>query len=264
LRYGALVLTLDEELHIEACLASLAGADPIVVIDSGSTDGTLRLIERSFPGAIVVRRSFGGFADQRNHGLRHCFQPGDWVLHLDADERMTPALVDEIRGLAPAREVAYNIAALTFLQGRPIPRASGYPVYQTRLTRAGAFEFEEVGHGQKAPLSLGRLPVLTSAYHHFPFEKGWDDWRRRHERYARHEAARLSSASFPPWRDAVRDPIALRRWLRRATLRMPLRPWLVWAYLFFACGGILEGSAGREYCRRRRLYEKMIGAELRG
>ncbi len=262
MRFGALVLTLDEEHHIAPCLRSLDAAERIVVIDSGSTDGTLAIAARH-PRVTVVERPFESFSDQRNFGLDTCFDRGSWVLHLDADERLPPALTAEILALEPPEHtVAYNLASRTFLGGRPVLRASGFPVYQTRLTRAAHFTFEEVGHGQKAPARYGTLPCLANPYDHHPFEKGHEEWLRRHARYAEREALDGGSGPLvPSWR-TLRDPIGRRVWLNRATRGLPLRPWLVWAYLMFARLGAFDGRPGWEYCRRRRLYEKMVGERI--
>jgi glycosyltransferase involved in cell wall biosynthesis len=262
MKYHALLLTLDEEVQVRAALDSLGDAESVVVVDSGSRDGTLAIVAR-FPRARVVRRAFTTFAEQRNFGLR-AFEPGSWVLHLDADERLTPELRRELRALDPsAGAVAYNLAALTFLGGRPLRRVAGL-VAQTRLTRAGAFEFEQVGHGQKAPARLGPLPRLRAPYEHHPFEKGWHHWEARHRRYARDEARDLlAPGERPTLRRALRDQVSRRQLLRHASARLPLRPWLVWAFLLFGRGGLLDGRAGREYARRRRLYERMVIEELR-
>ena len=125
-----------------------------------------------------------------------------------------------------------------------------------------AFEFEQVGHGQKAPASFGALPRLLSAYEHHPFEKGFEHWCQRHERYAQQEATALRGPG-PILGQALRDPIARRQWLKHATARLPFRPTLVWLYLFLVRGGITEGSAGREFCRRRWLYERMVARATR-
>ena len=262
--FSALVLTLNEELQIEGCLRSLARARAIAVIDSGSTDRTLELVA-SFPKTRVVRRPFVNFSDQRNHGLDDCFQPGEWVFHLDADERLTPELTSEIERLVPAEaEVAFNVASRTFLKGKLVLRASGYPVLQTRLTRAGRFRFEEIGHGQKAPARFGPLPRLTHPYDHHPFEKGDAAWRARHERYAEREVEDLLSMRRR-WsvREVFADPIARRQWLNHATARLPFRPELVWTYLMFLRGGALDGPAGWEYCRLRWVYEGLVRARLK-
>jgi glycosyltransferase involved in cell wall biosynthesis len=262
--FSALVLTQDEELQVEGCLRSLAAARRVVVVDSGSRDRTLAIVA-SFPGVRVVERPFASFADQRNHGLDACFEPGEWVFHLDADERLTPDLAAEIEGLVPSPGVvAFNVASRTFLGGRPVLRASGFPVYQTRLTCAGRFHFEDVGHGQKAPARLGALPRLRNPYDHHPFEKGHEAWCARHEGYARLEAAELAAGGRRvSLREAWADPIARRQWLSRASARLPFRPELVWAYLMFARRGVLDGPAGWEYCRLRWLYERMVRERLR-
>lgn len=263
MNFSALVLSQDEELQLGDCLRSLAPARRVVMLDSGSRDRTLE-IARAFDRVAVVSRPFGGFADQRNFGLRR-FEAGEWVLHLDADERLTPALAAELERLQPPAEaVAYNLAGLVFVQGRPIPRSSGFPVYQTRLTRAGSFEFEQVGHGQKAPAALGALPRLREPYEHHPFEKGHEHWRLRHERYAEQEArALLEGGPGPALSHALADPIARRQWLKHATARLPFRPTLVWLYLMLVRGGLFEGAAGREFCRRRRDYERLVAEALR-
>jgi glycosyltransferase involved in cell wall biosynthesis len=264
-KFGALVLTLDEERHIAECLSSLGPAERIVVLDSGSTDRT-RDVAAGFPRATVALRPFTDFADQRNFGLREFFEPGEWVLHLDADERLTSALAWEIAALDPGPEtVAYNAAPLVFLGRTPIRRASSFPVYQTRLTRAGRFQFALFGHGQKAPEHLGALPSLHEPYEHHPFEKGFEEWKQRHERYAEREADELRRRPrhAPSW-DLLRDPIRRRTWVNQMLGGWAIRPWLVWSYLMFLRLGLLDGPRGWEYCRRRRLYEQMLRDRIRG
>jgi glycosyltransferase involved in cell wall biosynthesis len=259
----ALLLTHNEAQQVGGCLESLAPADRIVVIDSGSTDGTLDILAAS-PRTTVVRRPFTGFADQRNYGLDQHSTPGSWVFHIDADERVPAELWAEIAGLSPPPgAIAYNVASRTFIGGRPVLRASAFPTYQTRLTRAGAFRFEQVGHGQKAPASYGPLPSLRQPYDHHPFEKGFEAWRSRHETYAEDEARDLRSGTAPSLRQAARDPIARRQWLKHATAHLPFRPALAWAYLMLIRGGLFDGPAGWEYCRLRYLYERMVRHKLR-
>jgi glycosyltransferase involved in cell wall biosynthesis len=263
-KFDALVLTQNEELQIAECLHSLAPAGRILVLDSGSTDQTLE-IARRVARVEILTRAFKDFADQRNFGLAQ-FAPDTWVLHLDADERLTPELAAALAALQPpADAVAYNLASRTFWGGRAVLRASGFPVYQTRLSRAGRFRFEQVGHGQKAPTELGTLPRLSAAYDHHPFEKGFEHWRARHERYADDEVRELrAGGSRPTLLHALADPIARRQWLKHATARLALRPAWVWLHLMFIRRGLLDGRAGWEYCRRRWLYEQMVSSRLHG
>jgi hypothetical protein len=147
--------------------------------------------------------------------------------------------------------------------GRYLLRSAGYPVYQTRLTRVGPFRFEEIGHGQRAPAGWGRLPSLHHPYDHLPFEKGLDEWHERHVRYAEKEARSLLEGAEPSLWSIPRDPTQRRRWLRRMTASLPLRPWLVWLYLMVGRLGVLDGRPGWEYCRRRRTFEAMVDGDLR-
>jgi glycosyltransferase involved in cell wall biosynthesis len=261
-KFSALVLTLNEERQIADCLGSLAPAERVIVLDSGSTDRT-REIAANFPRVDVHRRAFTDFADQRNAGM-DLFKAGTWILHLDADERLPAGLAQEILELAPGDgPIAFNIPSRVSFMGRYLPRSSGYPVYQTRLTRAGSFRFEMFGHGQKAPAGSEPLPYLSEPYDHWPLEQDFAVWIRKQVGYAERDASALRARPRLALTRAVwSDPILLRTWLRGATARMPLRPWLVWLYLMFVRGGVIEGRAGWEYCRRRRIYEGLLDSKF--
>jgi len=260
--FSVLLLTHNEEKNVLPCLSRLARAKRIVAVDSGSTDRTLDIL-REQPAVEILERPFSNFAEQRNFGLS-AFNPGDWVLHLDADERLTRRLAREIETLPAEGPSAYNIAPLNVWRGRPIPRATFYPTYQTRLTRVGDFQFVQVGHGQKAPSEAGPIPRLSSPYIHLPFSKGMAEWLARHHRYAQSEAkAFLRDRRRRSPGSALLDPIARRQWIRRATRFLPGRPALVFWYLMLMRGAIGEGAPGRDYCRLRAYYEKLIQRELR-
>ena len=91
---SCLILTRNEEINIGACLRLLSWSDDIVVLDSQSTDGTVE-IARSL-GARVVQRAFDGYASQRNYGLKNIRYQHDWLLLVDADERIPEDLRDEM------------------------------------------------------------------------------------------------------------------------------------------------------------------------
>ncbi|MFA5166898.1 MAG: glycosyltransferase family 2 protein [Candidatus Omnitrophota bacterium] len=90
---SAIVLTRNEERNIEDCLESLSWADELLVVDSGSTDLTVPLAEKC--GARVVTHPFTDFATQRNFAMS--LAKGNWILFIDADERVTPELAGEIK-----------------------------------------------------------------------------------------------------------------------------------------------------------------------
>src|SRR6187401_400446 len=86
------VITLNEATNIEACLASVAWADEVLVIDCGSQDGTADLARAK--GARVLQRDWPGYSAQKNYAAREAKH--DWILSVDADERVTPALAQEV------------------------------------------------------------------------------------------------------------------------------------------------------------------------
>ncbi len=129
---SACVITLNEEANIEDCLKSVSWVDEIVVIDSESTDHTAEICERF--GARVERRPFPGHIEQKNHAVRSASHP--WVLCIDADERVSPSLAEEIRGELASNGDAvdgYYMPRHTRYLGRWINHGGWYPDYKLRL-----------------------------------------------------------------------------------------------------------------------------------
>jgi (heptosyl)LPS beta-1,4-glucosyltransferase len=125
------VITLNEAAHIEACLDSVAWADERLIVDSGSTDGTPDLARAR--GARVIVRDWPGYAAQKN--LAAAEASHDWILSVDADERVTPGLAEEIRRTLERDPAApgYRIPRVTWHLGRWIRTTDWYPDYQLRL-----------------------------------------------------------------------------------------------------------------------------------
>jgi glycosyltransferase involved in cell wall biosynthesis len=131
------VITKNEAGDIGDALASVAWADEIVVVDSQSSDETAT-IARQYTDRVVVR-AWPGYIDQKNHAAS--LASHDWILSLDADERVTPELAAELRAVlaAPSRAAAYRIPRVTYHLGRWIRSTDWYPDYQLRLyDRRGA------------------------------------------------------------------------------------------------------------------------------
>ena len=127
----ATVITLNEAAHIEACLASVAWADERLVIDSGSTDGTADLARKS--GARVIDRAFPGYSAQKNFAAETATH--DWILSIDADERVSPELADQIRRILASdpQPAGFRAPRVTWHLGRWIRTTDWYPDYQLRL-----------------------------------------------------------------------------------------------------------------------------------
>lgn len=150
------IITLNAESQLADCLASAAFADEVVVVDSGSTDGTVALAERH--GARVVRQDWLGYGPQKQFAVdqaRH-----DWVLCLDADERVTPELRAAIEGaLAAPQFGAYRFPRCNRFLGRYLRHGEGYPDWSLRLfdRRQGRWSEDPVHEKVVVPGSVGTL-----------------------------------------------------------------------------------------------------------
>lgn len=160
------IITRDEVDRLEEAVASAAFADEIVVVDSGSTDGTIELARRLTPR--VITRDWPGYAAQKNFAAGEA--SNDWVLSLDADERLSPALAGEIRALVAAgpREAAYRLPRVSFYLGRWIRSTDWYPDCQVRLydRRAASWAGDYVHEGVRTAGAVGRL---RGELLHFPY-----------------------------------------------------------------------------------------------
>jgi hypothetical protein len=138
----ACVIARDEEQRLPECLESLAFCDEVVVVDSGSRDRTREIAAAA--GARVFENPWRGFAVQRNVALDHA--SGDWVLEIDADERVSVELARETRELLADPPAGVRMAALpmrdVFL-GAGLGPSARYPRYRHRLFRRGAFRHDE-------------------------------------------------------------------------------------------------------------------------
>jgi glycosyltransferase involved in cell wall biosynthesis len=125
------IITRNEAANIDDALASVAWADEIVVVDSRSTDDTVAIAQRHTPRVVV--REWPGYVEQKNHAAS--IASHDWILSLDADERVTPELAAEIKGrlAGSPSEAAFRIPRVTFHLGRWVRTTDWFPDYQLRL-----------------------------------------------------------------------------------------------------------------------------------
>ena len=136
-RVSVTIITLNEAEHIAAAIDSASWADEVILVDSGSTDDTVAIAQRT--GARVSTRPWTGYVDQKNHAAD--LAKNDWIFSLDADERIPIALASEIQTLLQSEppKRGYRVPRVTFHLGRWIRTTDFYPDYQTRLydRRAG-------------------------------------------------------------------------------------------------------------------------------
>jgi glycosyltransferase involved in cell wall biosynthesis len=142
LRISAVLITKNEEAALPACLESLRWADEIVVLDTASADRT-RDIARAAGAKVIDSPDWPGFGPQKNRALGHA--TGDWVLSIDADERVTPELAAEIRRVVGAADAlnGYDLPRLSSYCGRYMRHSGWWPDHVTRLFRRGRARFSD-------------------------------------------------------------------------------------------------------------------------
>jgi len=264
LSISILILTLNEEINIGACLDSVSWSDDLVVLDSGSTDRTVTVATGR--GARVVSRPFDDYASQRNFGLRAIDYRHDWVLMLDADERVPADLALEMRRAVAAAtdDIAlFQLRRRDWLLGRWIRHSSGYPTWFGRLGRRGRISVQRPINEEY--YAAGRVVSLSGHLDHYPFNKGFEEWIAKHNRYSTMEARLFEQRRAQPLTGSVftRDPVLRRKAIKDRVYRLPGRPVLIFMALYLLRGGILEGRAGLTFCLLRAWYEFMIDCKRR-
>jgi glycosyltransferase involved in cell wall biosynthesis len=161
-----IIITHNESANIRDCLASVAWADEIIVVDSGSTDGTLE-IAHEFTSNVYSHLDWLGFGVQKNRAL--AYATGDWVLSLDADERVSPQLHAEIKAvLASPQAEGYRLPRSSSFCGRFIRHSGWYPDYVLRLFQRGAGRFSEALVHESVQLQ-GRVESLSQPLIHYTY-----------------------------------------------------------------------------------------------
>jgi hypothetical protein len=208
----ALVLAHNEETHLSDCLASLAWADAVMVFDSFSTDSTAVIAKAA--GANVIQREFDNYAGQRNAALAAATT--EWVLFVDADERVPPALADEIRGVLNQPQAGWWIPRHNYLFGKLTLHAGWYPDYQLRLLRRARARYERPVH--EIVVLDGEAGHLQTPLLHLNYA-GVREFIAKQKYYAAYDAERLAAegARARP-HNFVLQPVR-QFWWRFVTLR---------------------------------------------
>ena len=238
------VLTLNEELNLPHALASVAGwAADTIVVDAGSTDRTAEIARLA--SARFVVHPFEDYSSQRNFALTLPMAT-DWVLFLDADEILTRDLRDEIAGVlgGSPRENGFFVRYRLVWMDQPI-RFGYRPAWLLRLVRRDAARCDGRGVNEHLTVS-GAAGYLSSRFIHHD-RKDLSEWLRKHERYARLEAARLFAADSDERGAFFGSQSQRTRWIRTTIWRrLPpfVRPCLYFVLRYVCLGGFLDGRAG--------------------
>lgn len=263
---SVLIPTLNEQRNIVGCLQSVRWADELVVVDSGSTDGTCELASRC--GARVVDFNWNGRAPKKkNWALANLSWKNEWVLILDADERITPPLAEEMkRALSSSVADGYFVNRRFMFLGKWIRHCGYYPSWNLRLFRHGKGRYENLHSGNSGSgdnevhehLVLdGTSAHLRQDMLHFAYPDIFT-WMEKHNRYSNWEAeieARGCGAEMET--SPIGAAQARKRRLRVLSRRLPCRPLLRFFYSYVLKLGFLDGYEGYVFCRLLATYEML-------
>lgn len=240
-----LILAFDEAPNIGRTLAALAAFPEVVVVDSGSTDGT-QAIAASHPNVRVVTRAFDTHHAQWNFGLAQCTR--DWVLALDADYLLPPEAVREIALLQPGADTGGFRAPFRYRVHGRLLSGSLYPPVTVLYRRARAHYVQD-GHTQRVVIEGAVRELAQSLVH--DDRKPLARWLASQAAYARLEADLLRSR---PW-----SALRLQDRLRRLVV---VTPWLVPLYCLTVRKGLLDGWQGVYYAVQRGVAEAILSLNL--
>jgi hypothetical protein len=261
---SVIVLTWNEEPNIRTCLSSVAWADQVLVVDSGSADGTAP-IARSL-GAEVVEQSWLGFSGQREFALRLPELRHDWAYFVDADEWVSPQLAREISDcLTGPACAAYAQRFRLVFQDTWIRHCGWYGgswIVRLADRRYTKFDGSPVGERLCVDGPTGRLRHDLVDEDH----KGLAAWLHKHVRYAELEAARRGQP--PGLRQRLRTLCARpdTRPMIRAILKdvifpsVPAKPVALFLFMYLVRLGLLDGRAGLRFCLFHACYEASVAA----
>jgi len=240
---SAFLIVLNEAADLPGCLASLKGlAEEIVVVDSGSTDRTREIARQA--GVRVLERPMEGFAAQKQFALEQC--RGDWLLSIDADERLTARLVDSIREVLSSTHshAGYRLTREMFFLGKRL-RFGGVGRDQVvRLFQKGKGKFRPV-HVHESIEIIGSIGELAGTLEHYSYASLEEYLQKRHhyttlaaeDLWKKGRRFRLTDYLRPVW-EIVNRVLLKGAWLDG-------RPGLVYAWL----------SAGTAWQRSIKLWQ---------
>ncbi|MGC4082195.1 MAG: glycosyltransferase family 2 protein [Vicinamibacterales bacterium] len=214
------IITKDEEADIAAAIDSVAWADEILVVDSLSTDRTTEIARGMRAPVVVIEREWPGYIAQKNFAADQAAH--DWILSLDADERVTPELAAAIRQVlqAPAA-AAYRMPRVTWHLGRWVRGTDWYPDHQTRLyhRRRARWSGKYV---HEAVVVDGQVGLLNGDLQHFAY-RDVSDHLETIDRYTSYAARQMFEAGRRAsyWQLLLHGPLAfLRNYIARGGIRL--------------------------------------------
>lgn len=272
-RLTVIVPTKNEAGNLRDCLQSVSWADQVFVVDSQSVDDTVAIAEEM--GAQVVQFQYcGGWPKKKNWAIRNLPIRNDWILILDADERVTADLHREIESAISRTDVdGFYVRWKFIFLGRWMKHSWSHG-WMLRLLRKGHGEYEDLGMRSEGGWDNEvheniRVSGKTTCLQSFLLHDSNQDlsfWIRKQNEFSTWNAVRRLrqlTEPMPSLRHAVsRDPLKRRKWFKALFLRLPGKPVLLFFYLFALKLGFLDGKAGLHFCALRAAHELQINAKI--
>jgi len=264
IKVSVLVPVKDEAANLPRCLASIAWAAEIFVVDSQSTDGTQAIAKRL--GARVVQFEYkGGWPKKKEWSLRNLPFTHEWLLLLDADEVMPPESEAEIRTMVGGGAGEYSgfwINRRFFFLGQWL-RHAYFPNWNLRLVKHKLARFERLAEGDTQSgdnevhehlLVEGQTTRLASLMDHYAFPTV-AAFVEKHNRYSNWEAAVALQGREQNAATLQKGNVGWRRRLKNLARRLPGRPCMRFIYVYIWQRGFLDGRAGFYFARLHAFYE---------
>jgi (heptosyl)LPS beta-1,4-glucosyltransferase len=222
MKLSATIITLNEEANIGDCLASLDFVDEIVVVDSGSSDRTVEIC-RAQPRVRFFHQQWLGYGSQKNRAAE--LAVNDWVLNIDADERVTPELRTSLITADTADFPAYRMPRENYFGSRWIKRCGWYPDYTSRFYNRSVCHFSERSVHETLEVS-GPTGTLAGNLRHYTY-RGISDYITRMERYSTLASEEIVKAGGNP-----------------GVVTIMFKPLATFLKMYLLKGGFAEGYAG--------------------
>lgn len=256
MKLAVIILTHNEEIHIERCIRSLQLiASKIFIVDSFSNDRTVEIAESH--GAVVVQRKWKNYADQFQWGLDNCGAESEWVMRMDADEYLEPELQQELQQLI-AKDISSDVTGFyirrkVFFYGKWIRHGGFYPHTLLRIWRNGQGRIEQRWMDEHIVLPEGSKTQMVKGHLVDDNLKGISFWINKHNSYASREMVDLLNNKYEllerddslkdiddpqaKWKRIMKDDVYSR-------LPVGLRSTLYFFYRYIFRFGFLDGGKG--------------------
>lgn len=257
---SVMIFTLDEEINLPSCLESLGWCDDVIVIDSFSNDSTENICKGK--SVRFYQHHFEGFGNQRNWAIDTIDTKYPWILILDADERVTDDLANELMKVShsnPQDVGAYRLRRRFYMWGRWLRYSSLYPTWVVRFIHRDRVRYLNRGHAETQEVQ-GSILELQHDLIDENF-KGIDEWFVRQNRYS------TKDAEYEMQQDKLvidlsglfsGDPLRRRSVLKGIACRLPGRAPLYFIYSYVFRLGFLDGWDGLIFCLMKSSYQRMV------